>query len=99
MKADLRNTPEYEAVAEHLQRLHGPALGRPHALSDLHASSDGGRIVVTGSVFDELVGVPRAAIYTCHGGELHPVSAASASARGASLAPDGAGRKSVVEGR
>lgn len=89
MKSDLRNTPEYEAVAEHLQRLHGPALGRPHALSDLHASSDGGRIVVTGSVFDELVGVPRAAIYTCHGGELHPVSAASASARGASLAPDG----------
>lgn len=89
MKSDLRNTPEYGAVAEHLRRLHGPALGRPHALSDLHASSDGGRIAVTGLVFDELVGVPRAAVYTCHEGRLHPVSATPGSARGARFAPDG----------
>ena len=89
MKFDVRNTPEYAAVSEHLRRLHGPAFGRAHALGDLHTSSDGTRVVVTGWILDELVGVPRTAVYMCDDGELQSVSAASGSARGARFAPDG----------
>lgn len=76
-------------MAEHLRKLHEPAFGRAHALRELHVTADGARVAVTGLVFDELAGVPRTAIYTCHDGELQPLSAACGSARWARFAPDG----------
>src|SRR5579871_2106665 len=63
MRTDLRESPEYGAVAEHLRRMHEPVFGRPHHVTDLVATADASRIVVTGSVYDELEGLPRTALY------------------------------------
>ncbi|MBP2367526.1 S9 family peptidase [Pseudonocardia parietis] len=90
MNADLRDTPEYIAVTEYLRKLHEPGFGRPHALSGPHATSDGARVVVTGTVLDALQGLPRTAVYTAVDGELQPVSSLpGSSAHGARFSPDG----------
>lgn len=86
---DARDAQEDAAVAEHMIHVHEPAFGRPHALGELHATGDGSRVVVTGSVFDELAGVPRTALYTCRDGQLVAVTAATGSASGGTFAPDG----------
>ena len=44
MRKDLRESPEYAAVAEHLRRLHEPAFGRPHHVTDLVTTADASRI-------------------------------------------------------
>jgi dipeptidyl aminopeptidase/acylaminoacyl peptidase len=89
MRKDLRESPEYAAVAEHLRRLHEPSFGQPHRVTDLVATPDARRIVVTGSVYDELEGHPRTALYEVRDGALHGLTSAGGSARGAGLAPDG----------
>src|SRR5579859_5675610 len=89
MRKDLRETPEYAAVAEHLRRMHEPAFGRPHHVTDLVATADASRVVVTGSVYDELEGLPRTALYEVRAGELHALTSGGGSARAARLAPDG----------
>ncbi|HEY2552458.1 MAG TPA: S9 family peptidase [Streptosporangiaceae bacterium] len=89
MRKDLRETPEYAAVAEHLRRLHEPVFGRPHHVSDLVATPDAGRIVVTGSVYDELDGLPRTALFEVRDGTLRALTSGGGSARYARLAPDG----------
>jgi dipeptidyl aminopeptidase/acylaminoacyl peptidase len=89
MRKDLRESPEYAAVAEHLRRLHEPAFGRPHRVADLVSTSDAGRIVVTGSVYDELEGLPRTALYEVRDGALHALTSGGGSAKAARLAPDG----------
>lgn len=58
MKANIRDTSEYAAVAENLRKLHEPAFGLAHALREPHATADGSRVAVTRVVFDELAGVP-----------------------------------------
>jgi hypothetical protein len=35
MRKDLRESPEYAAIAEHVGRLHEPAFGKPHHVCDL----------------------------------------------------------------
>ncbi len=89
MRKDLRESPEYAAVAEHVRRLHEPAFGRPHRVTDLVATSDASRIVVTGSVYDELEGLPRTALYEVRDGGLCALTSGSGSAKAARLAPDG----------
>ena len=89
MRKDLRESPEYAAVAEHLRRLHEPAFGRPHRVADLVTTTDGSRIVVTGSVYDELDGLPRTALYEVRDGALHALTSGGGSAKAARLAPDG----------
>jgi len=89
MRKDLRESPEYAAVAEHLRRLHEPAFGRPHHVTDLVMTTDAGRIVVTGSVYDELEGLPRTALYEVRDGALHALTSGGGSAKAARLAPDG----------
>ena len=89
MRKDLRESPEYAAVAEHLRRLHEPAFGRPHHVTDLATATDASRIVVTGSVYDELDGLPRTALYEVRGGALRALTSGGGSAKGARLAPDG----------
>ena len=89
MHKDLRETPEYAAVAEHLRRLHEPAFGKPHHVTDLVMTADAGRIVVTGSVYDELSGLPRTALYEVRDGALRELTSAGGSARAARFAPDG----------
>jgi len=89
MRKDLRESPEYAAVAEHLRRQYEPAFGRPHHVTDLVATSDAGRIVVTGSVYDELEGLPRTALYQVRDGALHALTSSGGSAKAARLAPDG----------
>ncbi|USQ81271.1 S9 family peptidase [Ornithinimicrobium faecis] len=90
MTADLRDSPEFAAVTEHLSRVHSPGFGRPHALSGLHATSDGERAVVTGLVHDELLGLPRSALFRATEGELREVSSVpGSSAHGARFSPDG----------
>jgi len=89
MRKDLRESPEYAAVAEHLRRLHEPAFGRPHHVTDLVTTPDASRIVVTGSVYDELDGLPRSALYEVRDGALRPLTSGGGSAKAARLAPDG----------
>jgi dipeptidyl aminopeptidase/acylaminoacyl peptidase len=89
MRKDLRESPEYAAVAEHLRRLHEPTFGRPHHVTDLVATADVSRIVVTGSVYDELDGLPRTALYEVRDGALHALTSGGGSAKAARLAPDG----------
>ena len=89
MRKDLRESPEYAAVAEHLRRLHEPAFGRAHRVSDLVTTADASRVVVTGSVYDQLEGMPRSALYEVRDGGLHALTSGGRSARAARLAPDG----------
>src|SRR5215813_424894 len=89
VRKDLRESPEYAAVAEHLRRLHEPAFGRPHHVTDIVATADASRIVVTGSVYDELEGLPRTALYEVRDGALHALTSGGGSAKAGRLAPDG----------
>ena len=89
MHKDLRESPEYAAVAGHLRRLHEPVFGRPHRVSDLVTTADGSRIMVTGSVYDELEGLPRTVLYEVRDGALRALTSGGGSAKGARLAPDG----------
>jgi dipeptidyl aminopeptidase/acylaminoacyl peptidase len=89
MRKDLRESPEYAAVAEHFLRLHEPAFGRPYRVTDLVTTSDAGRIVVTGSVYDELDGLPRKALYEVRDGALRALTSGGGSAQAGRLAPDG----------
>src|SRR5215475_6255202 len=43
VRKDLRESPEYAAVAEHLGRLHESAFGRPHHVTDLVTATDASR--------------------------------------------------------
>lgn len=76
-------------MAEHLRRWYEPSFGRPHALSEPQVACDGERVVVTGSVFDELVGMPRTVIYTVTDGECAALTCDTGSARWARFSPDG----------
>ena len=89
MRKDLRESPEYAAVAEHVRRLHEPAFGRPHHVTGLVTTTDASRIVVTGSVYDELDGLPRTALYEVRDGALHALTSRGGSAKAARFAPDG----------
>src|ERR1700733_9613639 len=89
MHKDLRESPEYAAVAEHVRRIHEPAFGRPHHVTDLVTTTDASRIVVTGSVYDELEGLPRTALYEVRDGALGALTSGGGSAKAARLAPDG----------
>ena len=89
MHKDLRESPDYAAVAEHLRRLYEPAFGRPHHVTDLVTTTDASRIVVTGSVYDELDGLPRTALYEVRDGALRALTSGGGSAKAARLAPDG----------
>ena len=89
MRKDLWESPEYAAVAEHVRRLHEPALGRPHRVTDLVTTADASRIVVTGSVYDELEGLPRTAVYEVRDGALRGLTSGGGSAKSARFAPDG----------
>jgi len=88
MRKDLRESPDYAAVAEHFRRLHEPAFGRPHHVTDLVTTTDASRIVVTGSVYDELDGLPRTALYEVRDGALRALTSGGGSAKAARLAPD-----------
>jgi dipeptidyl aminopeptidase/acylaminoacyl peptidase len=89
MRKDLRESTEYAAVGEYLRRLHEPAFGRPHRVTDLVTTPDAGHVVVTGSVYDELEGLPRTALYEVRDGELRALSSGGGSAKAGRLAPDG----------
>ena len=89
MHKDLRESPEYAAVAEHVRRIHEPAFGRPHHVTDLVMTTDASRVVVTGSVYDELEGLPRTALYEVRDGALGALTSGGGSAKAARLAPDG----------
>src|SRR5262252_8872978 len=89
MRKDLRDSPDYATVAEHLRRLHEPAFGRPHHVTDLVTTTDGSRVVVTGSVYDELDGLPRTALYEVQDGALRALTSGGRSAKAARLSPGG----------
>src|SRR5215469_1527130 len=89
MHKDLRESPEYAAVAEHVRRLHEPAFGKPHHVADIVTTADASRVVVTGSVYDELDGRPRTALYEVRDGGLRALTSGGGSAKAARLAPDG----------
>ena len=89
MRKDLWESPEHAVVAEHVRRLHEPAFGRPHHVTDLVTTTDASRIVMTGSVYDELEGLPRTAVYEVRDGALRALTSGGGSAKAARLAPDG----------
>ncbi len=86
---DLRESDEYAAVAEHVRRLHEPAFAKPHHVTDLVTTSGASRIVVTGSVYDELDGLPRTALYEVRDSALRALTSGGGSAKAARLASDG----------
>jgi len=86
---DLRESAEYASVAEHLRRLHEPAFGQPHEAAEPHITADGTRVLVTGSVFDDLAGLPRTSVFTVHDGALRFVTAGPGSSRSGRFSPDG----------
>src|SRR3984885_3407999 len=90
MREDRWESPENAAVAEYVRRLHEPAFGRPHHVTDLVTTTDASRIVVTGSVYDELEGLPRTALYEVRDGALSALTSGGGSAKAARFAPDGA---------
>src|ERR1700735_2103466 len=90
MRKDLWESPEHPGVAEHVRRFHEPAFGRPHHVTDLVTTADASRIVVTGSVYDELEGLPRTALYEVRDSTLRALTSGGGSAKAARLAPDGA---------
>src|SRR5947207_16025067 len=92
MRKDLRESPEYAAVAEHLRRLHEPAFGRPHHVTDLVTTAGASRILVTGSVYDELEGLPRTALYEGRSSELPALISVVGSANAGCSAPTGRAR-------
>lgn len=79
---DIRHTAEYLSIAEHLNRLHEPAFGRPHALSEPEVSADGARVLITGQVLEKLSGVPRPKVFTVQDGELIAVASDGSSRSG-----------------
>jgi dipeptidyl aminopeptidase/acylaminoacyl peptidase len=89
VRKDLRESDEYAAVTEHVRRLHEPAFGKPHRVTDLIATSDASRIMVTGSVYEELDGLPRTGVYEVRDGELQALTSGGGSAKAARLSPDG----------
>ena len=89
MRKDLRESTEYAAVGDYLRRLHEPAFGGPHRVTDLVTTPDASRVVVTGSVYDELEGLPRTALYEVRDGGLRALSSGGGSAKAGRLAPDG----------
>ncbi len=89
MYNDVRKTAAYADVEKHLRLAHEPAFGRPHAVDDPHVTADGARILVTGSVFDELAGTPRTALYSVENGELRPLTTGGDSCRSGRFSPDG----------
>jgi len=86
---DLRQSPEYAAVAEYLRLVQEPAFGLPHDAGEPDITADGTQVVVTGSVFDELTGMPRTAVFTVRDGGLQAVTAKAGSARWGRFSPDG----------
>ena len=50
--------------------MHEPVFGKPHQVTDLVATADGSRVVVTGSIYDELDGMPRTALFEAGDGQL-----------------------------
>jgi dipeptidyl aminopeptidase/acylaminoacyl peptidase len=89
MRKDLRESPEYAAVAEHVRRQYEPAFGRPHHVTDLVATTDASRVVMTGMVYDKLEGLPRTALYETRDGTLRALTSAGGSAKSARFSPDG----------
>ncbi|GAA1713122.1 S9 family peptidase [Kribbella yunnanensis] len=89
MTVDIRHTEEYSSVAEHLDRLHSPAFGRPYAISDPQISSDGSRLLVTGTVLEALEGLPRTRLFAVEDGALESACGDEASSRGGRFSPDG----------
>jgi dipeptidyl aminopeptidase/acylaminoacyl peptidase len=89
MFSDFHRSPTYTAVAEHCRRWHEPAFGEPHTLMEPHATADGERVVVTGEVFDALIGRPRTAVFTVEDGNLRSVTGQIGSARWARFSPSG----------
>ncbi|MFI5587282.1 prolyl oligopeptidase family serine peptidase [Amycolatopsis sp. NPDC051758] len=86
---DLEGTETQQKVAEFLRAVHEPAFGRPHSIREPHVTRAGDRAVVTGSVFDELSGVARTAVYTAEGGEFRAVVTGPGSSRCGRFSPDG----------
>jgi dipeptidyl aminopeptidase/acylaminoacyl peptidase len=85
---ELRGTPEFAAVAEHLRRVHEPAFGRPHLVDQPHVAADG-RVVVTGWVLDELAGRPRSTLYGVTDHRFVPLTSDDDAAKWGRFSPDG----------
>src|SRR5580658_6050042 len=88
MRKDLPESPGYAAVTEHVRRLHEPAFGRPHHVTDLVTTPDASRIVMTGSVYDELEGLPRPALYEVRDCALRALSRIRGSDKSGRYAPN-----------
>jgi dipeptidyl aminopeptidase/acylaminoacyl peptidase len=85
---DMRDGAAWTTVENHFRRLYEPAFGRPHRIEGPTVSADGTRVAVTGSVYDELAGLPREAICVVEAGELHAVTSSTASSRHPCFSPD-----------
>lgn len=89
MTHDLRGTRMWNDVAEHYRRLHEPAFGQPHSVSEPSASPDGTAVALTASVYDTLEGLPRRAAYLVRDGRLEALDAPGRSSAQPIWSPDG----------
>lgn len=86
---DIRDSEVWQTVEEHFRRLHEPGFGTPFRIQGPTVSADGTRIAVTGSVYDELAGLPRDAVYLVDGDKLQPLTSTAGSSRQPRFSPDG----------
>ena len=91
MRRDLRSTPLYREVEEHLRRWLEPGFGRITGAADPAPSPDGSRIAFTGSRLDALEGTPasRIAVVSLDGGQVEQATAGPNSDRLPAWSPDG----------
>lgn len=89
MAPDLRTTPQYKKVLEHLRALHEPGFGGASNLREPHVTPDGTRAVVTADVLTDLEGPQRTALFSADDGRLRQITANPGSARAGRFSPDG----------
>ena len=90
MTHDVRDTDRWNDVERHFRRIHEPAFGSPHRLSEPSTNADGSAVAVTGFVYDELEGLARRRAYIVRDGVLTSLVAGGPSSTTPRFSPDGA---------
>src|SRR4051812_24679044 len=89
MAADMRGTATWGLVEDHVRRSMSPAFGTAYTGIEPAATADGSRIAFTGSVLEQLEGLPRSGVFTVEGEAVVEITNGSGSARLPTFSPDG----------
>lgn len=89
MPQQAHETEFHTLSAEFMRQLHESRLGLPHQITDVSATPDEARVVVTGSVRDTLSGLPRTATYSVEDGAFRAIADGAGSTSHGRFSPDG----------